>query len=53
MGNTQNGYVDLSNGKDHPHMRGEYIPAKGVKSFLVGSPPHAWGILGSAGQSFV
>ena len=32
--------------QDHPHMRGEYVVISSRRGILIGSPPHAWGILG-------
>ena len=31
--------------EDHPHMRGEYHSKRSELFELIGSPPHAWGIL--------
>ena len=30
---------------DHPHMRGEYPLICSLYHLVLGSPPHAWGIL--------
>ncbi|KRM44556.1 hypothetical protein FD47_GL000360 [Lentilactobacillus parafarraginis DSM 18390 = JCM 14109] len=32
--------------QDHPHMRGEYRVVHDYRKNKLGSPPHAWGILG-------
>ncbi len=37
--------------RDHPHMRGEYPSLDSTHCVNIGSPPHAWGILGCNWQS--
>ena len=44
MGNTTRGWSKNGQARDHPHIHGEYHTILIVRIFLVGSPPHTWGI---------
>ncbi|RZM16724.1 hypothetical protein LDELB18P1_0769 [Lactobacillus delbrueckii] len=45
VGNTKVFYQDNDVGKDHPHLRGEYLVRCLTMVETKGSPPLAWGIL--------
>ncbi|RZM14180.1 hypothetical protein LDELB18P2_0846 [Lactobacillus delbrueckii] len=44
VGNTVELELDQWHVEDHPHLRGEYLIYVSRETFLVGSPPLAWGI---------
>ncbi len=45
MGNTNCRFSSRTSPLVHPHMRGEYVFITIIMLILIGSPPHAWGIL--------
>ena len=44
VGNTRRSRFAAKVGRDHPHLRGEYLVAIQTKLLTKGSPPLAWGI---------
>ena len=44
VGNTMLFLFAVFVGRDHPHLRGEYVSLTTCKSCNTGSPPLAWGI---------